>query len=75
MAATTNSDMRWYVMTLNYFKDHMFDLLNDSNLLDVYDIESIEGGYRVVVHDGSVFEVIISNATPKDNIVELFPGK
>jgi len=23
-------------MTLNYFKDHMFDLLNDSNLLDVY---------------------------------------
>ena len=62
-------------MTLNFFKDHMFDLLNDSDLLDVYDIESIEGGYRVIVHDGSEFNVIISNATPKDNIVELFPNR
>ena len=75
MDATTNSDMRWYVMTLNYFKDHMFDLLNDSDLLDVYDIETIEGGYRVIVHDGAVFNVTITEATPKDNIVELFPGK
>ena len=62
-------------MTLNYFTDHMFDLLNDSNLLDVYDIETIEGGYRVTVHDGSLFNVIISKAEPKDNILQLFPGR
>ena len=62
-------------MTLNYFKDHMFDLLNDSDLLDVYDIETIEGGYRVTVKDGSLFQVIMSKAEPKDNILQLFPGR
>jgi len=62
-------------MTLNYFKDHMFDLLNDSNLLDVYDIETIEDGYRVTVKDGSLFNVMISKAEPKDNILRLFPGR
>ncbi|MBQ3011060.1 MAG: hypothetical protein IJD81_07695 [Oscillospiraceae bacterium] len=62
-------------MTLNYFKDHMFDLLNESDLLDVYDIQMTETGYRVTVHDGSEFEIAITDATPRDNIVQLFPCK
>lgn len=62
-------------MTLNYFKDHMFDLLNESDLLDVYDIQTVENGYRVTVHDGAEFIVTITDATPRDNILQLFPGK
>ena len=62
-------------MTLNYFKDHMFDLLNESDLLDVFDIETIEDGYRVTIHDGSLFNVTISRAEPKDNIIQLYPDR
>lgn len=60
-------------MTLDYFKDILFDLLNDSDLLDAYEIESKGDGYRVTVGDGTMFEVTISKAAPKDNVVQLFP--
>lgn len=42
-------------MQINYFYDHLFDLLNDSDLLDVRSIETIPGGYRVTVLDGTEF--------------------
>lgn len=61
-------------MTLHYFSDILFDLLNDSDELDVYDIEKTENGYRVTVSDGSLFNVDISRAEPKDNVLQLFPG-
>lgn len=67
--------MRGYTMTLNYFSDILFDLLNDSDELDVYDIEKTEDGYRVTVSDGSLFNVNISRAEPKDNVLQLFPGR
>ena len=66
--------MREYTMTLHYFSDILFDLLNDSDELDVYDIEKTEDGYRVTVSDGSLFNVNISRAEPKDNVLQLFPG-
>lgn len=62
-------------MTLHYFSDILFDLMNDSDELDVYNIESIDGGYRVTVSDGSLFHVNISRAEPKDNVLQLFPGR
>lgn len=61
-------------MTLQYFSDHMFDLINDSNLLDLYDILTIENGYRVIVSDGSQFDVTITKAEPEDNVIRLFPN-
>ena len=61
-------------MTQQYFSDILFDLLNDSDQLDVYDIESIENGFRVTVADGSLFNLTISRAEPKDNVLQLFPG-
>lgn len=62
-------------MTRDFFTDVLFDLLNDSDLLDVYDIETIDGGYRVTVGDGAMFNVIVSKAEPKDNVLQLFPGR
>lgn len=62
-------------MTLNFFRDVLFDLLNDSDQLDVYDIETIEDGYRVTVGDGALFNVTVSKAEPKDNVLQLFPGR
>lgn len=62
-------------MTLNYFSDVLFDLLNDSDLLDVYEIETIENGYCVTVGDGAMFNLTVSKAEPKDNVLHLFPGR
>ena len=62
-------------MTLHYFSDILFDLINDSDELDVYDIEKTEEGYRVTVSDGSLFNVNITRAEPKDNVLQLFPGR
>lgn len=47
-------------MDLNYIKDHLFDLLNESDLLDVRTIEADDrrDTFRVTVADGSVFEII-----------------
>ena len=42
---------------LDYVKDHLFDLLNESDVLNITDIQSAEqeNGFRVTVSDGSVF--------------------
>ena len=44
-------------MELDYFKDHLFDLLNESDLLDVKDIEddTVENRFIVTLNDGSGF--------------------
>lgn len=46
-------------MKLNYFKDHLFDLLNESDLLDVQDIKSDDetNTFHVVVYDGTKFDI------------------
>lgn len=46
-------------MELNYFKDHLFDLLNESELLDIKDIESDDrtDTFRVILKDGTCFLV------------------
>ena len=44
-------------MELNYLKDHLFDLLNESDCLSVTDIEANDtlNTFRITVPDGSVF--------------------
>lgn len=60
-------------MTLNYFTDVLFDLINDSELLNVHDIRTMESGYRVTMEDGTLFDVTVSKAEPVDNVVQLYP--
>ena len=62
-------------MTQQYFSDILFDLLNESDELDVFDIETIPDGFRITVSDGSLFNVTITRAEPKDNVLQLFPGR
>ena len=46
-------------MKLEYFKDKLFDLLNDADTITIKDIETKdkEGTLRVSMQDGTVFEV------------------
>ena len=46
-------------MDLEYVKDHLFDLLNESDVLNITDIQSLhrENGFRITVSDGSVFSI------------------
>ena len=47
------------MMKLEFFKDKMFDLLNDADTIRIKDIEANdkEGTFLVSTQDGSVFEV------------------
>lgn len=47
-------------MDLNYFKDKLFDLLNDSDALDIADIATDDrrGLFTVNTSDGSAFELL-----------------
>ena len=47
-------------MDLNYFKDKLFDLLNDSDVLDISDITTDDrrGLFTVSTSDGSAFELL-----------------
>ncbi len=58
-------------MLYNYFYDHLFDLLNDSELLEVRSIEMIPGGYRVMVLDGSWFELHLTKEESHKTLAEL----
>lgn len=44
---------------LNYFKDKMFDLLNDADDMGIKDIETNDrkGIFRVTLQEGGTFEV------------------
>ena len=46
-------------MELNYLKDHLFDLLNESDCLNITDIEANDAlnTFRITVPDGSVFVI------------------
>ena len=48
-------------MELNYFKDHLWDIFNEDDILDVQDIisDDNENRFDVTVFDGSVFRVLI----------------
>lgn len=58
-------------MQFNYFYDHLFDLLNDSELLEVRSIETIPGGYRVTVLDGSKFVLSLEKEESRRTLAEL----
>ena len=49
-------------MDINVFKDILWDLINESDALDVSDIQSIdkENRFIVTVRDGSSFQVQVS---------------
>jgi len=51
-------------MDLNYLKDTLFDLINESDELIVADIESIDTENHFVLHfqDGSSFVVTVESA-------------
>lgn len=46
-------------MELNYFKDKLFDLLNDSESMDILDIitEDRKDKFTIITTDGSIFEI------------------
>ena len=49
-------------MDFNYFKDMIFEFLNESDSLDVADIETNDkaGTFLVTMHDGAKFEIQVS---------------
>lgn len=44
---------------LDYFKDKIFDLLNDADEIGIKDIETNDkkGTFKVMLQDGGIFEV------------------
>lgn len=50
------------IVDINVFKDILWDLMNESDALDVSDIQSVdkENRFIVAVRDGSIFQVQIS---------------
>ena len=50
-------------MELNYFKDQLFDLLNESDALDVREITADDRAntFRVMVSDGTIFQIVCSH--------------
>ncbi len=59
-------------MELNYFKDKMFELLNDADNMAIRDIEvnDRKNQFRVELADGSVFALECSQlkSSPKMNV-------
>ena len=55
----TYNSKEWDNMDLNYFKDKLFDILNDSDELDIADISSDDRKnlLTVTIAGGSVFEI------------------
>lgn len=47
-------------MELNYFKDRLFDLLNDSDGMGIADLDADDRNNRLTVRteDGNIFEII-----------------
>ncbi len=50
-------------MDINVFKDILWDLMNESDALDISDIQSFdkENCFIVTVRDGSTFQVQVSS--------------
>ena len=56
-------------MELNYFRDRLFDLLNDSEGMGIADLNTDERNslLNVRTEDGDVFEVVCRQATGKED--------
>ncbi len=56
-------------MALNYFKDKLFDLLNDSEGMGIADLNADERNNLLTVktEDGNVFELVCREATDKED--------
>ena len=54
-------------MELNYFKDRLFDLLNDSEGMGIADLNTDErnGLLTVMTDDGNVFEIVCRHLVGK----------
>ena len=56
-------------MKLNYFRDKLFDLLNDSEGMGIADLNADEGNSLLTVRteDGDVFEIVCRQAAGKED--------
>lgn len=56
-------------MELNYFKDKLFDLLNDSEGMGIADLNADERKNLLTVRteDGNVFEIVCRQAAGKED--------
>lgn len=56
-------------MKLNYFRDKLFDLLNDSEGMGIADLNADERNslFTVRTEDGDVFEIVCRQATGKED--------
>ena len=56
-------------MELNYFRDKLFDLLNDSEGMGIADLNADEGNSLLTVRteDGDVFEIVCRQAAGKED--------
>ena len=54
-------------MELNYFRDKLFDLLNDSEGMGIADLDADERNslFTVRTEDGDVFEIVCRQAAGK----------
>lgn len=55
-------------MDLNYFKDKLFDLLNDNDGLKLADLNADEQNnlFTVKTEDGDVFEILFRQVKPNE---------
>ena len=60
-------------MKLNYFKDKLFDLLNEAEDMRIKDITTIdkEDKFMVEILDGSIFEIKCRKLKPEGNTDEV----
>ena len=56
-------------MELNYFRDRLFDLLNDSEWMGIADLNADERNSLLAVRteDGNVFEIVCRQAEGKED--------
>lgn len=56
-------------MELNYFRDKLFDLLNDSEEMGIADLDADKRYSLLTVktEDGNVFEIVCRQAAGKEN--------
>lgn len=56
-------------MGLDYFKDKLFDLLNDSEEMGIIDLNADERNnlFTVRTEDGEVFEIVCRQAARKED--------
>ena len=55
-------------MEINYFRDKLFDLLNDSEGMGIADLNTDTQNNLLIVRteDGNIFEIVCQQATDKE---------